>query len=244
MSISTRLNDLPAALDQRQLVEELADLLQHRKAPQRPLVAGLTGMDTSGKSRLATELATELGRRGLAHQVVRIDDFHHPRSRRYLPELPEPEQYYQHSIDFERAAKEVLQPVRVAGRLETTLTLLDLPTDTHTLVRTYSVSADTIVLVEGVFLFRPEISDLIDLFVYLDVPEDVVLSRGRVRDVPAQGEQVMGKYHTKYLPAQRGYLTAYPPEKHAEVIVDNADWSAPVVLSWPATTEGTTDRER
>lgn len=225
---------VPRVRSRQQLVEELADLLQGRKQPGRPLVAGLTGMDTSGKSQLATALAAEFGRRGADHQLVRIDDFHRPRAVRYRSDLPEAEAYYHHSIDFGRAAEELLRPVREDGRLSAELTLLDLPTDTYTLTRTYEVGPETIVLVEGVFLFRAEIRDLIDLFVYLDVAEDVVLARGRLRDVPSQGEEVMGKYHTKYLPAQRAYLAEHPPTEHAEVIVDNSDWAAPAVRVWPA----------
>ena len=224
-----------------QLLHELADLLGERKKPDKPLIVGITGMDTSGKSQLATALAAELGRRGQPRQLVRIDDFHHPRSHRYRSDLPEPEQYYQHSIDFTRCADEVLRPIRTDGRLDKQFTLLDVAEDTYTLHRGYSVSAETIVLVEGVFLFRPEIRELIEMFVSLVVREDVVLDRARIRDVPAQGEDVLRKYHTKYLPAQRSYLAQYPSARYAEVVVDNSDWTTPVVERWPAHPRSTAD---
>ncbi|MEV8099463.1 hypothetical protein [Kitasatospora sp. NPDC085879] len=222
-----------APIGRAELVERLRTLLGRSKHPDRPLVVGITGMDTSGKSRLADELADALAHRATPHQVVHIDDFHHPRAHRYRPDLPEPEQYYAHSIDFERAARDVLRPIRDEGRLDTELTLLDLPTDTPTLRRRYTVGPRTTVIVEGVFLLRPEVRDLIDLFVHLDVREDVVLERARIRDVPGQGEDVMRKYGTKYLPAQRAYLAAHPPARHAHVLVDNSDWTNPVVLRWP-----------
>ncbi|MFD9478709.1 MULTISPECIES: hypothetical protein [Streptomyces] len=227
-----------------ELIARLADLFQDRKQPERPLVVGITGMDTSGKSQLATALAAEMGRRGAANQLVRIDDFHHSQAHRYRPDLPQPEQYYKNSIDFARAAAQVLTPIREKGCLKTELTLLDLRTDTPTLRRSYHVDAHTIVLVEGVFLFRPEVRELIDLFVFLDVREDVVLARGRLRDVPTQGEQVMHKYRHKYLPAQRRYLVEHPPVDHAEVIVDNSDWAAPAVLAWPGGVTGSVNHER
>lgn len=238
MTLRTGTEPVEGHVSRRDLVARLADLIGDSKQPERPLVVGITGMDTSGKSQLAAELAAELGSRSTPRQLIHIDDFHHPRVHRYRPELPEPEQYYDHSIDFDRAARDVLKPIREQGRLATELTLLDLPTDTPTLRRSYTVEPQTTVIVEGVFLFRPEVRELIDLFVYLDVREDVVLERARIRDVPSQGADVMRKYDTKYLPAQRTYLSSFPPAQHAHVIVDNSDWTRPVVERWPAATEG------
>lgn len=223
----------------RQVLDRLVHLIRQRKPGHRPLIVGITGMDTSGKSQLTHALAGELERFSHQVQVVHVDDFHRPRAQRYLPELPEPVQYYEHSIDFGRAASDVLRPIQVDHSLDVTLKLLDLPSDAWTLERRYVVSDQTIVLLEGVFLFRPELRNLVGLFVYLHVDEPVVLERGRARDVPNQGEEVMRKYHSKYLPAQRSYLAAHPPELHAEVIIDNSSWEEPVVVKWPTDPEPT-----
>jgi len=220
----------------QQLLAQLARLIQQHKPDSRPLVVGITGMDTSGKSEMTRALSKELDSASQHIQLIHIDDFHRPRAQRYRTQLPEPVQYYDHSIDFERAAADVLRPIRANGELKTTLTLLDLPSDTWTLERSYSVTEQTIVLLEGVFLFRPEVRDLVDLFIYLHVEERVVLERGRLRDVPSQGEEVMRKYHTKYLPAQRSYLAAHTPESNAHVIIDNSIWEHPTITKWPAGT--------
>ena len=55
----------------RQLVLDLTDLIRSRKLAGTALVVGITGIDTSGKSYLATSLAAELGRTGVWSQTIR-----------------------------------------------------------------------------------------------------------------------------------------------------------------------------
>jgi len=37
----------------------------------------------------------------------------------------------------------------------------------------------------------------------------------------------MSKYDSKYLPAQSRYLEEYPPEKTADMVIDNSEWEYP-----------------
>lgn len=196
------------------------------------MVVGVTGMDASGKSTMTTLLAQELEGAGYSVQIVRLDDFHRTRSERQVEGLPEPVQFYEHTFDFERLRNAVLKPIRDEGILETTLVCLDLLEDTWTVERQYSVQDNTIVLLEGVFLFRPDISHFLDLIIYLEVDEGTVLDRARKRDIPIHGEEILGKYESKYLPAQKKYLEEYPAEINADVIIDNNDWENPVVIKW------------
>lgn len=215
------------------LIENLSDIIIQKRPANSAFLVGITGMDTSGKTRFTEELERCLYRRGLKVQIIHVDDFHNPKSIRYARDLPEPRQYYERSINFERLANEVLRPIKEYGQLKTTLTHLDLLSDTWSLQRDYNVNSDTIVLVEGVFLFRPEICSFVDFFIYLHVTEDVVIQRARLRDLPTQGEEVMRKYHSKYLPAQREYIQNVRPDRFSDVVIDNSNWENPKVLVWP-----------
>ncbi len=189
-------------------------------------------MDTSGKSATTTSLAEELLRSGLAVQIVRLDDFHRSRAERRREDLSEPVQFYERTFDFDRLKNEVLTPIKDEGSLETSLICLDLLRDTWTVERHYSVNSNTVVLLEGVFLFRPDIAHFLDLTIFLQVDEGTVIDRARKRDIPLHGEEIMQKYQSKYLPAQRVYLEKYPPEQNADVIIDNNDWASPKVVKW------------
>jgi uridine kinase len=218
----------------RQVVERVAEIVLAAKPRDRPLVVGVTGMDTSGKTVFAGRLAEVLYDRGMPFELVHVDDFHNPMAVRYAAAVPEPRQYYEFGFDFPRLVEQVLRPVREAGRLDVTLRLLDPATDSWTLDRRYSVTPESVLLVEGVFLLRPETRPWLDLTVYLDVTEAEVIKRARVRDVPTQGDEILDRYRTKYLAAQRAYLAEHPPEAFADVIVDNTDWSAPVLRRLPS----------
>ncbi|MFJ5269783.1 HAD-IA family hydrolase [Streptomyces sp. NPDC088358] len=215
------------------VLDALAALLVRRRATgTRPYVVGVTGIDTAGKSRMAERLRTVLRARGVPVAVVHVDDFHRPRAERYDSALPAPRQYYERSIDFARLAAEVLAPLRTDGGLHRSVAALDLPSDEWTTVR-HDIGPGTVVILEGVFLYRAETRPYVDLFVHLDVDEHTVLERARQRDLPSQGAEVMRKYADKYLPAQRAYLERHPPRELAHVVVDNSRWEEPVVRVWP-----------
>lgn len=198
-----------------------------------PLVVGVTGIDASGKSSMPSLLEEELVQLGHAVQVIRLDDFHRPRIDRYREGLSEPEKYYEQSFDLKRLSDEVLRPISDEGELEISLICLDLLEDKWSVERQYSVKEDSIVLLDGVFLFRPELSHYVDLMIFLRVDEVVAIDRALVRDTSALSEDTLRRYQTKYLPAQRTYLAKYPSERNADIILDNNDWNNPLILKWP-----------
>ncbi|MFE2531339.1 HAD-IA family hydrolase [Streptomyces sp. NPDC059371] len=220
-------------MSEEPVLDALAALLAGRRTTvPRPYVVGVTGVDTSGKSRLAERLRAVLHAQGMPVAVVHVDDFHRPRAERYDPSLSAPRQYYERSVDFARLAAEVLAPLRTDGRLHRSVAALDLPSDAWGTVR-HDIGPDTVVILEGVFLYREETRPYVDFFVHLDVDEDTVLDRARQRDLPTQGTEVMLKYADKYLPAQRAYLAQHPPRTMADVVIDNSRWEEPAVQVWP-----------
>lgn len=215
-----------AAAGRESVYARVCERILAAKRSGRPLVAGVTGIDTSGKTEFALALGRELAGRGAAVQLVHLDDFHRPKRERYAG-ASEAENYYERSFDLPRLVAEVLEPIRSTGRLRGELRLLDLHTDDYDLRRRYEVGPETIVVLEGVFLLRPELRDHLDLVVLLDMPFDVAHERARARDLPVFGEDVLRKYREKYLPAQRRHFAEVDPRRVADVVVDNSDWRRP-----------------
>ena len=96
------------------------------------------------------------------------------------------------------------------------------------------LSGTATVVVDGVFLLRPELRDLWTLSAYLRVSESETLRRALVRDVPLSGSagEVERRYRVRYLPGQAVYRQDADPEARADVLVDNEDVAAPTVLRW------------
>ena len=157
-------------------------------------------------------------------QVIRVDDFHNPISIRYSGEN-DAENYFNLSININIIIEKLLVPIRQKSSFSTELTVLDLDADSFQNKRSYSISRDTIVLLEGIFLFRKELSPCVDYYIHLDIPFEECLKRGLERGGKEE------RYHTKYIPAQKKYLKEYPPSEHADVIIDNTNWEYPKIMS-------------
>jgi len=218
-------------IDRAKLIEDISSLLINNKLDEKPLIVGINGMDTSGKTRLAMDLEHELKKREIPVQTVHVDDFHNPKSIRYNKDLPDYLQYYCLSINFPKLIQEVLQPIS-EGKLRKELILLDLELDEWSMLRRYEVDVSTIVIVEGVFLFREELQSFFDVSILLEVEEEEIIKRAWQRDVPNQGNEVIEKYFRKYLPAQRMYIHKCNPEKFASIVIENTDWKNPKLKKW------------
>jgi uridine kinase len=83
------------------------------------------------------------------------------------------------------------------------------------------------VVVEGVFLLRPELADLWDLRIYVDCGVDEILRRAAVRDSALLGDRLEALYRARYLPAQDRYRAELDPQARADVVVDNTDYRRP-----------------
>jgi phosphoglycolate phosphatase-like HAD superfamily hydrolase/uridine kinase len=202
----------------------LQDIIS-QKQPDRPFVIGITGTDASGKTLFTNGLSQLLSGKDYPVEIIHVDDFHNPKSIRYSGEN-DAENYFHLSFNIDRIIKELLIPACEKGSLSTELTVLDLETDSFRYKRSYSVSPDTVILIEGVFLFRKELSPLIDYYVHLDISFEECLKRGLAR----HGEEE--RYLTKYIPAQKKYLAEYPPSEHADIIIDNSNWEYPKIISF------------
>lgn len=104
--------------------------------------------------------------------------------------------------------------------------VFDLRTDTALSLPPVQPAAGAVLLVDGVFLQRPELRGLWDLVVHLQVPDEEVLRRAAVRD----GTDSLALYGSRYLPAQRLYEARCAPAQSADVVVDNSDPTRPAVV--------------
>jgi uridine kinase len=173
-------------------VEELANRIGAIRRPH-PVRVAIDGIDAAGKTTLADELAAVLRRRGWEVVRVSVDDFLRPRAERYRRGKLSPEGYYHDSFDY-AALREAL--------------------GAHS-------SQGSILLVDGVFLLRPELVGLWDLRIFLSVDPDEALRRALDRDEALFGsrEEAERRYRLRYQPGQRLYFAEARPLEAADVVV-------------------------
>lgn len=197
-------------------------------APGRRGLVAVDGVDGAGKTTLADRLARQVtGRR-----VVRasVDGFHRPRAERYRRGRESPQGCYEDTFDLAALRRALLEPF--AGGAPFVTAVFDHTRDAPVAAPEQDADGDAVLLLDGVFLQRPELADCWDLVVHLQVPDDEVLRRVVVRD-GGDPEQVRHLYRTRYLPAQRLYEQHCRPAERADVLLENRDPEAPVVLRGP-----------
>jgi RimJ/RimL family protein N-acetyltransferase/uridine kinase len=203
-----------------------------RKTVDKPLLVGINGVDTSGKTQFTMALSRYLEKCGLHTQIINVDDYHHPSEVRYSH--PDPvTSYYAHAFDIERLESELLEPLARNRSFDGVLHHLDLESDAYSRAKKYSITAQTIVLIEGVLLYREPIDRYLDLRVYLEISFDEVLRRAQIRDRKIFGKDVVKRYTNKYIPVQKRYIAEVSPLSIADLVVDNEDYHRPLLTKAP-----------
>lgn len=188
-------------------------------------VIGISGVDTSGKTRFAEEFEHYMKMRGYHTQMIHLDDFHNERAIRWMDDSPKG--YIDHAFNLDKLSNLVRQLKENSVDIE--LNLLDLSTDTTTNRKRYRTEDRTIIILEGVMLYRAPIDPLLDYRIYLDISFEEVLRRARIRDVPIYGEEFLEKYENKYIPAQKIYMEQYQPKGKCQLVIDNNNYQRPRV---------------
>jgi uridine kinase len=146
-------------MNREELLVFLAAEIVKCKYPERPLKVAIDGRCASGKTVLANELALALAPTGWNVLRSSVDGFHHPRERRYKKGEYSAAGYYQDAYDFQAVIDFLLAPLsgdsfpvwcrKVAH---------DVRTDMPVAAPPVSVGADSVLLFEGLFLFRIQTS--------------------------------------------------------------------------------------
>jgi uridine kinase len=138
----------------------------------------IDGVDAAGKTTLADALAARIELRGRPAARVGADGFLRPRAERYRRGHESPQGYYQDSFDYDSLRSSI---------------------------EAQAAAEDAVLLVDGIFLMRPELNDLWDFRVFVQVSFDEALRRAVLRDAHLLGSpsDVLRRYRRRYVPGQR-----------------------------------------
>lgn len=214
----------PVSRARADLLAQIADLVPEPSAPSCVRVA-VDGVDGSGKSVFAGQLADELRTRGRPVAEVSLDDFHHVRAIRYRRGRTSPVGFWLDSFDHQRFVADVMAPLGPGGSGRYRPRLHDLATDEILDVPTEVVTPGSVLLVDGLFLHREELAEHWDFSIFLQVPFEKTARRMAARDGsdPDPAHPSM----ERYVEAQRLYYAERTPWQRATVVVDNADLERP-----------------
>jgi uridine kinase len=227
------------AISRIEVLSQLANLIcafkwSHPDKPH-PLRVAIDGVDGAGKTVLADALAPLVEQRSRPVIRASIDGFHNPRAVRYQQGADSPLGYYQDSFNYETLIRDLLIPFGPNGDLKYRQSVFDLDADKPAPENWNKSSAEAILLFDGVFLLRPELTPYWDYSIFLDVDFRVSVPRAVLRDFLAGGRKGdvdarRAQYARRYVPGQRIYFREAKPMEQASIIVDNNDYQNPKIV--------------
>ena len=217
-------------MTRKNLIKSLANKILSVKKTT-PVFIGINGVDGSGKTYLTNELKNELRNCGREIITASIDHFHNSREIRYAKGENSAEGYYHDSFNL-KILKDVLLNPLSEGNLEYKTKTFDYKSDSEIFQANSTASNNSILLMEGIFLFRKELVNYWDLKIFLDVDFKHTVPRAVERDKvkkesKEEQELVDEKYRLRYIPGQKMYLKEAQPRECADIVIDNSDFDEP-----------------
>jgi len=215
-----------SSADRRAVLSEVASGVPSPEGLRRNVFVGIDGVDGSGKTVFADELAELLAPR---HPTVRIsiDGFHRRRTERYRRGRHSPEGFFLDSYDYAAFDRHVIAPLR-AGPGPYLTASHDLDSDELLDAPAHRLAAPSVIVVDGIFLHRRELRAVWDLSVFLRV--DFAVSAARMARRDGSDPDPGAASNRRYVEGQRIYLREDAPERRAAVIVENDDLEAPRIV--------------
>lgn len=196
-----------------------------RPYPRGRILLAVDGEDGAGKSRFAERLAAAFGADGSAVFHASIDDFHRPKAERYARGAESPDGFYRDSFDLGAFRGDLIDPFRAGGDTPFRLAAFDLARDEPAPGEPLVAPADAVLIVDGIFLLRPELRGIWHWSVWLDAPLDVRYARMAERD--GIDPDPAAPSNRRYRQGMELYLRDANPRTAATAIVDNTDPDAP-----------------
>jgi len=187
------------------------------------LKVAVDGRTASGKTSFGHELAQALAAMGRPVLRASLDDFKRPWRDRALYDRESGEGYYRNAFDYDAVRRLLLTPM--AGDGLCALCSIDPRTQIdHSDVKVRA-AADAILVVDGVFAFRPELNDHWDLRIWLEITTADSIARGLARD--GGDGSVM---RDRYVVSEDLYVVDVDPAAQADVVIDNSRFDRPKAL--------------
>ena len=196
--------EMVAQLAARSFISRCGSIQRH----QESILVGIDGFGGSGKSTLAKALAAF----DPDIKVIEMDDFFLPSSERpYGDWSSKP---LGGSFDWRRVERQILAPLSrdETGRYQR------YDWDADDLAEWHDVPVGGIVIIEGIYSTRRELSPFYTFKVWVEAPRGVRLRRGLERD----GKEAREQWENDWMPAEDRYADEHRPFEHADLIVDGS----------------------
>lgn len=175
---------------------------------------GIDGLGGSGKTMYAYKLQQQLE----GSVILHLDDFVHKKEVRYNENYEKWYCYYHLQWRYDYLIQKLLLPLKSGLDVNETIEVYNRETDSY-ILREIEIPAGTTVIVEGVFLQRPELRPYFEIVVYLELDQETRLKRITDRDIyMGNKKEIALKYDQRYFPAEEKYIEQCNPLALADIV--------------------------
>ena len=184
---------------------------------QSPKIVGISGGSGSGKTMFAEKLKKEFGEKRIT--IINQDSYYKDLSHMSFNERCKQNFDHPNAIDFDLFLLHIKN--LIAGKK------IDMPIyDLSRHLRSndmITIKPSLVIVLDGTLLFtQSQLNDIMDIKIFLDVPDDLRLSYRIKRDTKERGrtvESIMKQYANTVRPMYDQFI--YPSKNSADIILDN-----------------------
>jgi uridine kinase len=173
-----------------------------------PILVAIDGRSGTGKSTIAATLANRLDA-----TILECDDFYAGGTDAEWAERT-PAEKVARCIDWRRMQTEAIEPL-LAGR-NAVYHPFNFARGEGPAEHAVTVKPAPVILLDGIYSARPELSDLVDLAVLVDMPDDRLRRR---RLIAREGESFMAAWHAIWDEAEAHYFSHVRPRESFDLFV-------------------------
>ena len=204
-------------------IEEIVRRILDRRAAvtdTRSLLVGVSGIDGCGKGYLAGQLEARLALYAVTAATLNVDGWLNLPEKRFDQRAPA-ENFYENAIRLGEFFTQLVVPLRDRRSVHLVADFVE-ETASQYRKHTYDFKDVSVVLVEGIFLFKPQYRDYFDLTIWIDCSFPTALARAIDRAQEGLSPvNTIAAYETIYFPAQRIHLAQDKPRENADLIFEN-----------------------
>jgi len=187
----------------------IKDKYDQNRSIKRPFVVGINGIDCSGKTTFSKAMSKYFSYYKIVNNHLDIDTFNNPvieseTYQAYVSDSWDEEdlnKYYKLIINYSDAIRAVSESKKIYP----------------------------IVILEGIFIYKPQLADLFDFKIYLDI--DISLGRKRFakRRRLKQDKRPFDIYDKIWMLSHIKYESEVHPKQKSDLVIDYNDESKPVL---------------
>jgi uridine kinase len=186
----------------------------------RALLVGISGIDGSGKGFVSAKLADALRSQLINVALIAADDWLNLPAVCIDRKNPG-EHFYKHVLRLDEMFEHLVLPLCHSRKIDVVADCGDARATSHRKYRYHFQNID-VVLLEGIFLFKPHYRGYFDFKVWIDCSFETALQRAIERGQEGLSPaETRNAFETIYFPAQRLHLERDRPNEIADFVFVN-----------------------